>query len=170
MVQRDRKDAGLAVEDRLYAVAVVDVDVDVSDALRAVGQHPRDGDGGVVVDAEAAGALGHGVVQSPGGVEGVLGASGEDGLGRRQRRPCHPSGGFVHVREDGVVARAVAEFPPWAGLAVARSLGRVDEALAVDEPDLLIGRVAGDRLGDAPAVEDAVGLDELAGQDHAGGS
>ena len=55
-----------------------------------------------------------------------------------------------------------------AGLAMAGSLGRVDEALAVDEPDLLIGGVPRNGLGDAPAVEDAVGLDELAGQDHAG--
>ena len=55
LVERDGQHPGVAVEDLLHPVAVVDVDVDVRHPRHALVQQPGDGDGGVVVDAKAAG-------------------------------------------------------------------------------------------------------------------
>ena len=52
LVDADRQHPGVTVEGGLYAVAVVHVDVDVGDPLRAELQQPRDGDRRVVEDAE----------------------------------------------------------------------------------------------------------------------
>ena len=53
LVQADGQDSGIVPERGLDAVAVVDVDVDIRDALRTLGKQPSDGDGRVVVYAEA---------------------------------------------------------------------------------------------------------------------
>jgi hypothetical protein len=71
LVQADRQDARVVVEELLDAVAVVGVDVDVGDPLRPVAQQPVDRHRRVVVDAEARRAVGHGVMQPAGRVEGV---------------------------------------------------------------------------------------------------
>ena len=55
----------------LDAVAVVDVEIDIHDAMPGI-PGARDRQGDVVVDAEAGCASGHRVVQPAGRVEGVL--------------------------------------------------------------------------------------------------
>ena len=71
LVQADRQHPGIVVESRLHAVAVVRVDVDVGHPAHAVGEQPRDGDGRIVVDAEARGLRRHRVVQAARQVDGV---------------------------------------------------------------------------------------------------
>src|SRR5207245_6718562 len=166
----DREHARLPVEDRLHAVAVVHVDVHVRDALGAVRQHPGDGYGGIVVDAEAAGALGHRVVQPAGRVEGVLRPGSEHSLRGHHRGARHAGGRFVHVRKDGVVARAVAELLPRPWFPVAGSLGGIDVPVRVDQAQLVIGGVSSWSFDDPHAVDNPVRLDELAGEDHPGRS
>ena len=89
--------------DRLDAVAVVDVEVDVQDA-QAVAPRARDRQRGVVVDAEPRRAIGHRVVQPAAGVEGVLDVAPEDGLDRPQRAAGHRRAGLVHPGERRIVA------------------------------------------------------------------
>src|SRR4029450_9177233 len=84
LVQRDGEHARVVGEDRLHPVAVVDVDVHVGDPAHALVEQPGDGDGGVVVDAEPRGAVGHGVVQAAGGREGGLRLAVQDGVGGGQ--------------------------------------------------------------------------------------
>jgi len=102
LVDRDREHARVVVEDRLHPVAVVHIDVDVRDALRAVGEQPRDRDGGVVIDAEPARSRGHRMVETPCGVEGVLGGTLPDGLRRSDRR----TGDVPHVTHVIVAQQA----------------------------------------------------------------
>jgi len=166
LVEGDGQDPGIAVEDRLGAVAVVHVDVDVGDAPDAVAQQPGDGDGDVVVDAEAARLGGHGVVQPAGGIEGVLRASREHRRGRGQRGSDDAGGRLVHAREDGVVAGSEPEAPPRPLLAVPRPAHRLDVGLGVDEEELVGRRVPRRRLDDAVAVDEAVVEDQLARQHH----
>src|SRR5215213_7885842 len=64
LVQADRHHPWLVVKDRLYAVAVMDVYVDVAHSLTAVVEQPTNGDGDIVVDAEAAGVARHCVMQA----------------------------------------------------------------------------------------------------------
>src|SRR5690606_29201264 len=139
LVDADGQHAGVVVEGGLDAVAVVDVDVDVGDALGAVLQQPRDRDGGVVVDAEPAGGAGQRVVQAAGDVEGVLGAPGPHRLGRGDGRARDQGGRVVHADEHRVVggAEPVAELgePGRAGV-----LHRRDVGLLVDEPEQLVVR------------------------------
>ena len=108
LVQRDREHPGVVVERRLHAVAVVDVDVDVGDALEAVVQQPGDGDRAVVVDAEARGPVGHRVVQPARDVDGALGPPLGDLARRRQRAAADQRAGLVHPEEDRVVVGAEA--------------------------------------------------------------
>ncbi len=83
-------------------------------------QHPGDRDGRVVVDAEAAGTLGHRVVQPARRIERVLRAAAEHGLGGDDRGAGHARGRLVHVGEDRIVAGTEAEPPPRPWLARAR--------------------------------------------------
>jgi hypothetical protein len=76
----------------------------------------------------------------------------------------------VHVREHGVVARTEAELPPRAGLTVARPADRIDVASGMDQGELVVGGIAGEPLDDVPTVDDAVVMDQLAGEDHPGRS
>ena len=111
LVDADRQDAGVVPERGLDAVAVMDVNVEVGDAAGAVVEQPGDGDGGVVVDAEAAGIAAHRVVQAAGNVGAVLGRAGPDGPGGCERGAGDEGGCVVHAGEDGVVcgAQAVGE-------------------------------------------------------------
>ena len=103
LVQRDRQHPRVVVEDRLDAVAVVDVDVDVGDLLHALVEQPLDADGDVVVDAEAARAVAHRVVQAAGdvgAVEALAGVHLAEGL---EAGADHVRRREVHVGEDRVV-------------------------------------------------------------------
>ena len=71
LVDRDREHPRVVPEDLLDAVTVVNVDVDVGDPLDALVEQPLDADRSVVVDAETARLVGHGVVQAPGEVDRV---------------------------------------------------------------------------------------------------
>ncbi len=127
LVDRDREHARLVPEDRLDAVAVMDVDVDVGDSLGAFPKQPGDRDGRVVVDAEAARPGGHRVVQSAGGVERVELLPSPDGAGGLDGGACHQRAGLVHPVEDRVVPGAVAEPAPVALHPAPGGLRRLDE-------------------------------------------
>ena len=100
LVHRDGEDVGALVERLLNAVAVVHVDVDVGDPQAGVlGGGASDGDRGVVVDAEAGGAVAVRVVQAAGGRERALAATRDD-VGERAGGGRRDLGGdLVHVRE-----------------------------------------------------------------------
>ena len=87
----------------LHAVAVVDVEVEVEDAPARVAR-PRDGERRVVVDAEAAGPVGHGVVEAAAGVERVVRVAAQDRLGRPDRAAGNRRARLVHAREGRIVA------------------------------------------------------------------
>jgi hypothetical protein len=159
LVHRDRQHPGLLGEDRLDPVAVVDVDVDVGDPLDALLQQPGDRHRRVVVDAEAAGPVAHGVVEAAGGREGVQGAAGADRLRRRHGGAAHPGGGLVHAGELGRVARpdAVGE------VRVAAGAGRLHRGQVVEVVDAgEVGPGERHRLGKGGAVQQPAG----AGQRH----
>ena len=109
LVERDGEHPRVVPEDPLDAVAVVDVDVDVRDPLGALVEQVLDADRDVVVDAEAAGPVGHPVVEAAGDVGAVEAA-------RRVHTWSHASMvapttcavAVVHVAEDRVVVAAEA--------------------------------------------------------------
>src|SRR5215211_2897845 len=86
LVQAHGQHPRIVVEDRLYAVPVMHVDVDVRDPLSTVVEQPLDRDGGVVVDAETAGLRRHRVMQSAGDVGGMQDVALPDRPGRLDRR------------------------------------------------------------------------------------
>ena len=97
LVDGDGQHPRVVPEDPLDAVAVVDVDVDVRHALDAGVEQGLDADGDVVVDAEAAGAVGHRVVQPAGDAHrvqalaaGHLSAGLDGGADDVRRRLVHP--------------------------------------------------------------------------------
>ncbi len=73
LVHADREYPRVVPEGSLHAIAVMDIDVDVGDALHALLQQPGNGDGQVVVDAESAGVAAHGVMQAAGNAGAVPG-------------------------------------------------------------------------------------------------
>jgi hypothetical protein len=160
----DGQHSRVVEEHGLHPVAVVHVDIDVGDPLCAVPEQPGDDDGRVVVDAEAAGLLRHGVVQTSGRVEGVLRPPRPHGLGRRQRGSHHPHGGLVHLGKDRVVARPEPERAPRPVLTVTRPPHDVDVPLGMHEEQLTLERIPCDTLGHALPVDDPVRVDEAAGQ------
>ena len=166
-MDRHGEDPRVGVEHRLGPVAVVDVDVDVGDPLRTAPQEPGDGHGRVVVDAEPGGPRWHGVMEPSGGVEGVIQPALHHLLRGHQRRPDDQGARLVHPGEDGVVARPVPEARPVAGLALAGSLGGIDELGRVDQADLLVGGdPAREGLHRRP-VEQAEVADEVPGEQDA---
>ncbi len=111
LVDRDRHDPRLVPERPLDAVTVVRVDVDVGDPLGPGGEGGVDRRGGVVVDAEARGVIGHRVVHPAGEVDRVVRLA-------PPHRECalHAPGddarrSLVHPAEDRVVlvAQTVVE-------------------------------------------------------------
>ena len=127
LVQRDGQDPRVVPERVLDAVAVVHVDVDVGDALGALLQRPGDGDGEVVVDAEARRGLGHRVVQPAGEVDGVLVVAAPDRAHGLDRGADDVGRRVVHAREHRDVggAQAVGEVVvPGPALAAARTAAR----------------------------------------------
>ena len=102
---------GIVGVDRLDAVAVMDVEVDVQDA-QPVGASAGDRERRIVIDAEPARPVAHRVMQSAARMEGVLDVAAEDRLHRRERAAGDRCRRIVHAGER----RIVAPFPD-AGLA-----------------------------------------------------
>ena len=102
-VERHRHHARVVEVDRLDAVAVVDVEVEIQDA-QPLAPGARDGERRVVVDAEPAGAVAHRVVQAAARMEGVLDVAAQDRLHRPQRAARDRRGRLVHARERRIVA------------------------------------------------------------------
>ena len=166
LVDRDGEHPRVPVEDRLDAVAVVDVDVHVRDRVHAVVEQPRDRDRGIVVHAEPGGPRRHRVMQASGGVEGVQDRAVADGLGRDERGTRHERTRLVHVREDRVVAGPEPEPAPAPLLAVPGRLRRLDVRVLVHEPELGVGRGAAREPGDVRALEQAARLDQRPRVEH----
>ena len=152
------------------AVAVVDVDVDVRDPLGAVREHPRDGDGRVVVHAEPARAAGHRVVQPARRVERVVGPPVPHGLGRsddsRRRRapPASCMCGKIGLSPGPYPNRRQLPSSPWPARLVASMNSSV-----WTQRDLVVGGSAPSDL-DARAAVEAVRRDQVPGEQHAVGT
>src|SRR6185437_9302188 len=138
LVQRDRQHPRVVPEGGLHAVTVVRVDVDVGDLLDALLQQPGDGDGRVVVDAEAGSGRGHRVVESTRDVDRVVVGLLEDGAGGGQGAAGDQRGGFVHVGEHRVVHRAEA-VPRIGTPGAAGLLDRVEVRRRVHEHEQRVG-------------------------------
>ena len=108
LVQAHGEYPRIIVEDLLYAVAVVHVDVHVGDPLDAPVEQPGDRDGRVVVHAEAAGPVRHGVVQPAGHVDRPLCPAGPDRFSGGEGGPGDERGRLVHSGEHRVVRRVQA--------------------------------------------------------------
>ena len=80
-MQADREHPRVVVEDGLHTIAVMHVHVHVGDPLAAGIQQPADGDRQIVVDAEAAGVIGHRVMQPAADVAGSLDLTAPDSAG-----------------------------------------------------------------------------------------
>src|SRR4029077_10234913 len=89
---------------RLDAVAMVNVDVDVPHPLATVLQQPTDGNGYVVVDAEAARIARHCVMQSAADIAGALCVPAPHSASCLDA--CHRDRGrdLMHPWEDWIVA------------------------------------------------------------------
>ena len=116
---------------------MMDVEVDVQDP-QAVAARPRDRQGGVVVDAEPRGMIGHRVMEATTRVVRVLGVATEHGLHGPQGPSGHGGGSLVHLRERRVVA-VVAD----PGLREAVRVGReplhhVEVMAAVTQPQVRV--------------------------------
>jgi hypothetical protein len=154
-VQRDRENARVVPEHPLDPVAVVHVHVDVRDLLCPVVEQPADRDADVVVDAEAGGVAGHGVVQPAAEVHAVGRLPLPHGTGDVERPGCDPRAGLVHPHERRVVLGAEPA-------ALVRDTGvergrphRRDVVGVVDrEQDVVVGHARADDL-DALGVEHA---------------
>ena len=169
LVEADREDVRVVPEHPLDAVAVVGVDVHVGDPTGAVVAEPADRDRDVVVDAEPARPVRHGVVQPTAHVRGVHDLSGPDPTGGLDARADHVGRGVVHAGEGRVVlgpepARQVGPTGVLTGPA-----HRLDVLLAVDGADeVVVGHGRRDHReharGGRPAV---LGEEpELVGEPH----
>ena len=165
-MDRDRQHPGLVPEDRLDTVAVVDVDVHVGDPFGPLTEEPRDRDGRIVVDTEAARTGGHRVMEAARGVEGVEHIAAPDGAGCLHGGTRDQGAGLVHPVEDRVVSRAVAEPGPVALLSAARGLRRLEVLLRMDQPEGVVGRrLAGEHLHTVEPVQ-ARGGDQIPCEEH----
>ncbi len=99
---RGVEDGGIGPDDRLGAVAVVDVPVDDRDALGAMGAlGVAGGDDGVVEQAEAHGLVGLGVMaRRPDGAEGIGRLAGEHRVDREAGRAGRVRGGLEAPRRN----------------------------------------------------------------------
>ena len=102
LVERDGQDVRVVPEDRLDAVAMVDVEVDVQHPVAGVPGAP-DGQRNVVVDAEPAGTTGHRVVETAARMEDVGLLPAQDALHRGQRSAGDRGRRLVHAVEGRIV-------------------------------------------------------------------
>jgi len=103
-MEADGEHLGIALEDPLDAVPVVDVDVHVRDAVTLL-LKPLARDRGVVVCAEARGPFAVGVMKAAARTEGVERGAAVDRVRRDEARSDHHCGAFVERVRDGVVGR-----------------------------------------------------------------
>ena len=103
LVEGDGQDLWIVPEDRLDAVSVVDVQVDIQNPMTDVAG-PPDRQRDIVVDAEAAGATRHCMVEPSTGVEGVQILPGQDVLHGSNRAAGDHGRCLVHAVEGRVVA------------------------------------------------------------------
>ncbi len=168
LVDRDGQHARVVPEDGLDAVAVVRVEVQVGDALRAEVQQALDRRGGVVVDAEAGRRARHRVVHAARDVDAVRDLAAPQGVGELDGPAELPRGGLVHAREQRVVVGAQAAHQ----VGLQRGPGMPDGGHVVGVVHGLDDRVRGG-LGahhlERGPVEQAERLDEPHRQVEAGG-
>ena len=139
LVERERQDARIRPVDRLDAVAVVDVEVDVQDP-QPVAPRPGDRERRVVVDAEARRPVGHRVVEPAARVEGVLDVAAQDRLDRPERAAGDRRARLVHARERRD-RRRPRRSPPSAGPygSLGEALDDLDVAPRVAPQQLVVG-------------------------------
>jgi hypothetical protein len=129
----------------------------------------RYGDGGVVVDTEAAGLRVQGVVEAARDAHGVGRLAADDEPTGPQYRADHAGAGVVHVGEDRVVPRAesVVHQIPQIYLAPPGLLDHAHVGQAVDSGEVLVGR--GLRRDQRIAFQKPQRLAELEGKPNAQG-
>src|SRR6185295_4187972 len=141
LMQADGQDPRVVVERGLNAVAVVHVDVDIGDPLRAARQQPSNPKYHVVENAESRGIAAHRVMQTAGEIQRVLDGTrghcvgGDQGATGNQRR-C-----VVHTAEDGIIIGAkpvAAERRIFAG-----RLNRIEVVSVMGNEQLLARRPPG---------------------------
>ena len=147
LVQGDREHPGVVVEDALHAVAVVHVDIDVGDPLRAVRQQPSDRDSNVVVDAESTHPVRHRMVQTTGDVGGVVDLAGPHLAGRLDAGADDVAGRLVHPGEGRVVVAAQAARQVGEGGVGAGAHHRLDHRRVVHRDQVVLRRVRGRHAG-----------------------
>ena len=121
LVDRDCHHARVVCVDRLDAVTVMDVEVEIEDAQTGR-PSTSDRQRWIVVDAEARSAIAHGVVQPAAWMEGMLHVAADDRVHRPDGAARHGRRRVVHAGEGRVVTTLA---DPGLGPAV----GRVREAL-----------------------------------------
>ena len=103
LMERDGHHARVVGVDRLDAIAVMDVEIDVQHA-ESLPPRARDRQGRVVVDAEPRCTARHRVMESAARMHGVAGSTVEDRLHRAKRSAGDHRTGLVHAGERGDVA------------------------------------------------------------------
>ncbi len=167
LVQADGQHPRVVPEHRLDAVAVVDVEVQVGHPLGPQPQQPDDRHRGVVVHAEAAGAVGHRVVQAAGDVDGVQRVAPPHCLGGPHTAADDQRGRLVHALEHRVVGSVEA---PSAEVRVRRRLAdRIEVGRVVDQPQQRVVGRFGSHHRDVVPVEHAERAGQLDGQLHPDG-
>ncbi len=105
LVERDREDARIVPVDRLDAVAVMDVEIDVEHA-QAGQPRLRNRDGRIVVDAKSRRPRRHRVMKAAARVEGVQRGAAENRLHGPDRAASDGCPRVVHARKRRVVTRS----------------------------------------------------------------
>ena len=170
LVQGHGQHAWLVVEDPLHAVAVMNVDIEIHDPpVRMVGQHLRDRDRRIVVDAETGRLGATGMVQSSRRIERVVEPARSDRICGGQAGPRHRARRRVHVHEDRIVGRteAVVERLRRRHHAPVESLDDLDVVRRVSGPNLLLGRHARGDLVHVGPVDKVTRPDALVGEEDA---
>ena len=114
-MQRDRHHARLIVERTLHAIAMVHVKVDIEHLGFTGAQHMGNGNGNIVVDAEARGAFSPGMMPSTRGMKYVERASlvcakwttcwqAHHSAQRDQRTPSNERRCLVHAGQSGCIS------------------------------------------------------------------
>ena len=148
LVDRNCQHARVRPVNRLDAVAVVHVQVDVHDP-QAVAARPRDRERRVVVHAKARGPRRHRVVQPAAGVEGMGHLAAEDRLDGPQRAAGDRGGRLVHAGERGRVARPDPH-PSRSGRRRAAALDMLDVRRVMHPRELLVGGRLGSEIRHGP--------------------
>ncbi len=154
-VQGNRQDPGVVPEDALGAVAVVGIDVDVRDPPDTAVEQPLHGEGGVVIDTEAAGPLTGGMMHAAAEVDGADRCTGQDRLGREQRSAGQPGAGFVHPGKGRIIVGAKPAFRVRRRWIVACAPHRGDIFGTVHSQEFDVGRDLGRLDGHMLEVEES---------------